>query len=353
VTPTPTAQRIYCGIDTHADTHHAAIITDTGVLLEHRQFDTTADGYDDLTTWIRQHGDPISVGVEGTSSYGAGISRHLRRHHIAVVEVPRPNRKLRRNNGKSDPIDAEAAARAVLARHQLCEPKHGDGPIEAIRTLRVARSSAVKAATASMNAIRSMLVTAPDAPRTQLRGHSAKALLDACISLDVDLTALTDPTNATNLALRSLAQRTRELRREADELKKHLAKLVDEVAPRTSEVFGLGPDTAAALLVTVGDNPQRLRTESSFAHLCGVAPIPASSGKTTRHRLHRGGDRRANQALHTAIIVRLRYSEKARAYADRRTSEGKSMPEIIRCQKRYLAREVFTALRHDYRALTT
>lgn len=348
-----TDQRIYCGIDTHADTHHAAVITITGVLLEHRQFCTTADGYDELTAWIRQHGDPISVGIEGTSSYGAGISRHLRRHHITTVEVPRPNRKLRRNNGKSDPIDAEAAARAVLARHQLSDPKHGDGPIEAIRALRVARISAVKAATASMNAIRSMLVTAPDALRAQLRGHRAAALLDACIALDADTTALNDPTNATIIALRSLANRTRELRREAEELKKHLAKLVAEVAPRTSNVFGLGPDTAAALLVTVGDNPDRLRTEASFAHLCGVAPIPASSGKTARHRLHRGGDRRANQALHTGVIVRLRYSQEAHSYADRRTSDGKSMPEIIRCQKRYLAREVFTALRHDYRALNT
>ena len=353
MTPTETDRPIYCGIDTHADTHHAAVLTDTGVLLEHRQFCATADGYEELSEWLRQHGNPISVGIEGTSSYGAGISRHLRRHHIATVEVPRPNRKLRRSNGKSDPIDAEAAARAVLARHQLNDPKHGDGPIESIRALRVARAGAVKAATASMNTIRSMLVTAPDTLRAQLCGKSATALLDACIALDVDTTTLTDPSNATMLALRSIARRTRELRREAEELKRLLAKLIDEVAPRTSQVFGLGPDTAAALLVTVGDNPDRLRTESSFAHLCGVAPIPASSGKTTRHRLHRGGDRRANQALHTAIIVRLRYSETARSYADRRTAQGKSMPEIIRCQKRYLAREVFTALRQDYRAMTT
>lgn len=163
-------KRIYCGIDTHDNTHHAAIISDTGLLLGHRQFDTTAAGYEELVTWIGRHGDPISVGIEGTSSYGAGISRHLRRRKIKVVEVPRPNRKLRRSVGKSDPIDAEAAARAVLARHQLSEPKHGDGPIEAIRALRVARSSAVKSATASMSALRSMLVTAPEALRAQLRG---------------------------------------------------------------------------------------------------------------------------------------------------------------------------------------
>ncbi|QCB52816.1 IS110 family transposase [Rhodococcus sp. PAMC28707] len=344
---------MYCGIDTHADTHHAAVITDTGILLESRQFDTTTNGYQELTDWIRQHGHPIAVGIEGTSSYGAGLTRHLRSHDIAVVEVPRPNRKLRRNVGKSDPIDAEAAARAVLARNQLSEPKHGDGPIEAIRALRVARSSAVKAATASMNAVRSMIVTAPESLRTHLRGRTTTALLDACIALEPDLTALADPNNATMVALRSLAKRCRELRREADQLKKHLTALVADTAPLTSGILGLGPDTAAALLITVGDNPDRLRSESSFAHLCGVAPIPASSGNTHRHRLHRGGDRRANQALHTAVVVRLKYSDVARAYAKRRTAEGKSMPEILRCQKRYLAREVFSALREDYRALTT
>jgi transposase len=353
VTPRTTTPKIYCGVDTHADTHHAALVTDTGVLLDSRQFDATATGYHDLEVWMLEHGHPITVGVEGTASYGAGLTRHLLGCGISVVEVPRPNRKLRRNSGKSDPIDAEAAARAVLARNQLAPPKRGDGPIESIRALRVARSGAVKAATASMNAVRSMIVTAPESLRTELRGHSATKLLDICAAFEPDLTALDEPTHAIKLSLRSLASRTRELRREAAELKKHLTTLVTHIAPRTSDVFGLGPDTAAALLITVGDNPDRLRSESSFAHLCGVAPIPASSGKTTRHRLHRGGDRRANQALHTAVIVRLRYRDKARDYAKRRTSEGKSMPEILRCQKRYLAREVFSALRADYQALTT
>ena len=223
----------------------------------------------------------------------------------------------------------EAAARAALARHQLSEPKNGDGPIEAIRALRVARSSAVKAATASMNAIRSMLVTAPE--------HCAHTYADTARQLSSKPASRSNPTPP-HWQIRP--------------------------TPRASR-YGYWRDghanyagkqknsTAAALLVTVGDNPQRLRSESSFAHLCGVAPIPASSGKTNRHRLHRGGDRRANQALHTAVVVRLRYHESARSYAQRRTSEGKSMPEIIRCQKRYLAREVFTALRRDYRALAT
>lgn len=350
---TPTNPNIYCGVDTHADTHHAAIVTEHGVFIEDRQFPTTRTGYDELAEWMNNLGHVIAVGIEGTSSYGAGLARHLRNIDTAVVEVPRPNRRLRRDHGKSDPIDAEAAARTVLARHQLSEPKYGTGVIESIRALRIARNSAVKAATAAINALRSMIVTAPEQLRAQLRGHSQGQLLAACAALTPSLGDLADPSEATMVALRSLARRVGELRKEARDLKKQLTQLINDSAPRTAGVFGLGPDTAAALLITVGDNPERLRSEASFAHLCGVAPIPASSGKTNRHRLHRGGDRRANQALHTAVVVRLRYRDTAREYAKRRTSEGKSMPEIIRCQKRYLAREVFSALRGDYQAWTT
>lgn len=192
MTTNHTRQSIYCGVDTHADTHHAALLTDTGVLLKSSQFPTTTTGYQELTEWMNKHGEPIAVGIEGTASYGAGLTRHLRGRDVAVVEVPRPNRKLRRSKGKSDPIDAEAAARAVLARNQLSQPKHGAGPIEGIRALRVARSGAIKAATASMNAIRSMIITAPESLRTHLRGHSTAArsatsffrpLISACSSL--------------------------------------------------------------------------------------------------------------------------------------------------------------------------
>ena len=190
-----------------------------------------------------EHGHPITVGVEGTASYGAGLTRHLLGCGISVMEVPRPNRKLRRNSGKSDPIDAEAAARAALARNQLAQPKRGDGPIESILALRVARSGAVKAATALMNAVRWMIVTAPESLRTELRGHSATKLLDICAALEPDLTALDEPTHAIKLSLRSLASRTRKLRRDATELKNHLTTLVAHIALRTSDVFGLGPDT--------------------------------------------------------------------------------------------------------------
>ena len=288
-----------------------------------------------------------------TGAYGAGLARYLHEQHVTVLEVPRPDRRLRRQRGKSDPIDAEAAARTVLAGNASGAPKLATGPIEAIRMLRVARSGAVKAKTAAMNTLIGMLVTAPEPLRGQLRDLSTVDLIAACMRLRPDLEHLADPVNATKSALRSVAARAYTLDNECRTLKQQLAALTAAVAPATTAVFGLGPDTASALLIAIGDNPDRLRNEAAFAHLCGVAPIPASSGKTNRHRLHHGGDRSGNRALHIAVVVRLRYHQPARDYAARRRSEGLSMPEIIRCQKRYLAREVFRALRQDYADITT
>lgn len=240
-------QRSYCGIDTN----HAAVITDTGILLEHHQFDTTTNGYDDLALWMRELGEPITVGIEGTSSYGAGITRDLRHLKITVVEVPRPNRKLRRSVGKSDPIDAEAAARAVLARPstlrtQTRRRSHRSDPRTACRQIQRRQSRD----RIDERHPRHARHRTGDVAYAAARTCSTTALLDACTALDPDVAQLADPVNATILALRSLANRTRQLRREANELKKHLAKLVNEVAPTTSAVFGLGPDTTAALLVT-------------------------------------------------------------------------------------------------------
>jgi transposase len=178
-------------------------------------------------------------------------------------------------------------------------------------------------------------------------------LVETCGGLRPDMARLHEPTQALKLALRSVAQRADALAIEARQLNRQLAALTKRAAPATSAVFALGPDTTSALLVSIGDNPDRLRSESAFAHLCGVAPIPASSGKTNRHRLHRGGDRSADHALHIAVIVRLRYCQRTKAYAARRTADGLSMAEIIRCLKRYLAREVFIALRADYATITT
>lgn len=341
------------GVDTHATTHHAVILDDIGQSHGSESFPATTAGYSQMLHWMQRHGTIRAVGVEGCGAYGAGLARHLHRHNITVIEVPRPDRRLRRNRGKSDPIDAEAAARAVLSGTATVQPKLADGPIESIRALRVARLGAVKAKTATTNALKALLVTAPEPLRSQLRGLTTVQLVNTCSRFRPDPTDLADPTQATKIAMRSIAIRARHLIDESRALKRQLDTLTRQVAPTTAAVFAIGPETAAALLTTIGDNPDRLRSEAAFAHLCGVAPIPASSGKTIRHRLHRGGDRSANRALHHAIIVRLRYCERTHAYVERRTSEGKSMTEIIRCLKRYLAREIFNAIRTDYAALMT
>jgi transposase len=341
------------GVDTHAATHHAAVIDLQGRLLADAQFPATPRGYASLLKWMCSKGRVDRVGIEGTGAYGAGLARHLHQQGVTVLEVPRPDRRLRRQRGKSDPIDAEAAARTVLAGNASGAPKLATGAIEAIRMLRVARAGAVKGHTAARNTLQAVLVTAPEMLRSQLRELSTGQLVEACVRLRPDSNNLADPVQAAKASLRSIATRARALELEARALKKQLDALTVQAAPATSAIFGLGPDTASALLVAIGDNPDRLRSEAAFAHLCGVAPIPASSGKTHRHRLHRGGDRSGNRALHIAVIVRLRYNQRTRDYATRRTAQGMSMPEIIRCQKRYLAREVFTALRTDYAAITT
>ena len=345
-------RRIIVGVDTHSATHCAAVIDQNGRLLGNDDFAASEAGYGRLVRWARSFGQIESVGVEGTGAYGAGLARHLVESDITVLEVPRPDRRLRRSRGKSDPIDAEAAARAVLAGTATVAPKHADGPIEAIRALRIARLGAIKAKTAAINTLRAMIVTAPEPLRATLPATGLpNKVIDACLRLRADSANLTDPTQATKAALRSVAARAKALGAEIAVLNKQLTQLVTNVAPTALATFAMGIDTTSALLVAVGDNPERLRSEAAFARLCGVAPIPASSGKTNRHRLHRGGDRSANRALHIAVIVRMRYCERTRAYVERRTREGLSKPEIIRCLKRYLAREMFQALRSDYKAL--
>ena len=342
------------GVDTHSATHHAAVIDSHGRLLDDSEFPASPTGYAAMLTWMRSKGNLSQVGVrEGTGAYGAGLARYLHEQKVEVLEVPRQTAAPAPTRQKRPDRHAEAAARTVLAGKASGAPKLADGPIEAIRMLRVARLGAVKAKTAAINTLRATLITAPDALRTHLQGLSPAQLVAACARLRPDLAHLDDPVQATKAALRSVAIRAQHLELETRTLRKQLDQLAKEAAPTTTAVFGLGPDTVSALLITIGDNPDRLRSEAAFARLCGVAPIPASSGKTNRHRLHRGGDRTANSALHIAAIVRLRYDPRSRTYADRRTGQGLSMPEIIRCQKRYLAREVFDALRTDYAKLST
>ncbi len=337
------------GVDTHRDTHHAAVVDEVGRELGDAEFPATPVGYRRLLAWMRGFGAVTQVGVEGTGSYGAGLARHLRAERVRVLEVDRPDRKTRRAKGKSDPIDAYAAARAVLSGAAGGTPKAGDGRVEAIRALRVARRGAVKARTQAMNQLKALIVSGPVELREALRGMSSAHLIAACARLRAGaagaaLAAVSDPEAATKAALRRLARRYQHLNDEIADLDADLLPLVKAAAPRLLAVTGVGPEVAGQLLASAGDNPDRLRSEAAFAHLCGVAPIPASSGRTDRHRLHRGGDRAANSALYTIVLTRLRYDPRTQQYMARRTAQGLSKKEVIRCLKRYVLREVYRAL---------
>jgi transposase len=340
------------GVDTHLDTHTAAVIGPIGQVLGTRQFPANTPGYIALLDWMRTFGQLGRVGIEGTGAYGAGLARLLHHEQVDMVEVDRPDRKTRRFHGKSDPIDAIAAATTALAGHRAGTPKHRDGRIEALRVLRVARRSAVDQRADSQRQIKALIVTAPDPLRERLRGLKAPQLIATCAALRPDPTTAA-PATATRLALRSLAQRHQRLSTEIAELDALLAPLVALVSPHLIAVAGVGPDTAGQLLVTAGDNHDRLVSEAAFAMLCGVAPIPASSGKTTRYRLNRGGDRQANAALYRVVLSRLRWDERTRAYVERRTAEGKTKKEIIRCLKRYVARELYQVITAHMSGLAT
>jgi transposase len=336
------------GVDTHADTHTAAVVDVNGGLLGLCQFPATGPGYAELLAWLRSYGQLLIVGVEGTGAYGAGLARHLRGQQVALVEVDRPNRAARRRAGKSDPLDAVAAARAALGQVATGIPKDGTGPVEALRNLRVARRSAVIQRADCVRQIKSLLITAAEPLRASLRGLKTVPLLAACVRLRPDTKRAGEPQQATQIALLALARRHQGLSQEISDLNRLINPLVKAINPALLAIKGVGPDTAGQLLVTAGDNPHRLRSETAFAMLCGVAPLPASSGKTHRHRLNRGGDRQANAALLRVVVSRLRWDTRTQAYLARRTdadpASAKSNAEAIRCLKRYVAREIYPVL---------
>jgi transposase len=333
------------GVDTHRDTHTAAVIDMTGRRLGDRQFPATAAGYRELLGWLRTFGALQVVGIEGTGAYGAGLARHLTGEGVALVEVDRPDRKTRRFAGKSDPLDADAAARAALARVRTGVPKDRSGQVEALRNLRVARHSAVDQRADCQRRIKSLIVTAPDALRAQLRGLSVARLVKACAGLRPDPARIGDPEQAAKTALRSLARRHLGLTTEINDLDALIEPLVTQINPDLVARHGVGADVAGQLLITAGQNTDRLHSEAAFAMLCGVAPVPASSGKTHRHRLNRGGDRQANAALYRVTLSRMRWDPRTRAYVQRRTEQGLSKKDIIRCLKRIIARELYPLLR--------
>ncbi|HEX9124695.1 MAG TPA: IS110 family transposase, partial [Actinomycetota bacterium] len=324
------------GVDTHKDLHVARAKDELGRTLGEMTIPASATGYRALLSWSRGLGKVQAFGVEGTGCYGAGLARHLRREGEVVIEVIRPNRSARRLRGKSDPADADAAASAVLSGEANGTPKSGDGAVEMIRVLRVARTTAIRARTQAINALHALVVTAPRQLRERLQDLSGPHLVRTCATLRPG--ALAGPTEATKMALRSLARRCLALQEEVQALDQELERLAHKACPALLGIFGAGSDTAGALLLAAGDNPERLRSEAAFAKLCGVSPVEASSGKITRHRLNRGGDRHANAALHRIVMVRLRWRHQATTdYLARRMAEGKSKREIVRCLKRYVA----------------
>ena len=325
---------VIAGVDTHADTHHAALISDTGQHVADRSFPATPAGYQALAVFITSHGPLVRVGVEGTSSYGAGLTRVLLATDMPVVEVIRPARTNRRR-GKSDPIDAYAAAAAALANDKLPTPKTSADQVDAIRAVLTVRRSAVKAATATMNQIHNLLITAPNQLREQYRTLSGAKLIAALAAQTAD------DHHHIRTALQRLAHRHQHLTAEVTAADTDLDHLTALANPALRSGYGIGPISAAQLLVTAGDNPDRITTDAKLAALCGISPIPASSGKTNRHRLNRGGDRQANSAFHRIALIRLQHDPRTKAWAEpRQTPHNSNNKHILRCLKRALCREI-------------
>lgn len=336
--PGEVAGKRFAGVDTHAGEHALCVLDCLGRVELREEFPADAAGYEALAAALGDPAGVACVGVEGTASYGAGLARHLLSAGFAVMEVLRPGRRgARRGRGKSDPADAERAARQALAGEDLSEPKSQDGWVDSLRWLLAAREGAVRAATAAANRALGLLVTAPEGLRARWRGEPTEAVMRA-------LSELADPADPRLAALAAIGREWALARSDAASLEASMRGLLEEGCPALLAMPGCGPVSAAALAVAAGDNPGRMRSEASFAALCGASPVEASSGRVARHRLNRGGDRAANAALHTIALNRERNDERTRAYVERRTAEGKSRREIRRCVKRYVAREAYRAL---------
>ncbi|AUS79689.1 IS110 family transposase [Actinoalloteichus sp. AHMU CJ021] len=327
------------GVDTHKDFHVAAVVTALGVLLASKAFPTTRAGYQALVKWARGFGVVRRAGVECTGSYGAALARHLAPADIDVFEVNQPDKANRRRRGKNDALDAESAARSVLNGQASALAKGGQGPLEMLRMFKVAKISALKSRTQAINQLKAVLVSADPALRDELRDLSTAKLVQRCIAWTPATPS--DSATAARYTLRLLAARIDRLSQEIADLNAQTAAVLARHNPAMLDTYGVGPDTAATLLIAAGDNPERLRSEASFAALCGVSPVEASSGRTQRHRLNRGGDRQANSALRSIVLVRLRWDRRTRDYIDRRVREGKTKREAVRCLKRYIARELY------------
>ena len=338
---TPARTEIIGGVDTHQDLHAAAIVTLDGTVLGTESFSTTRAGYRAMLRWFLSHGELLRVGVESTGSYGAGITRHLALAGVPVLEVTGPDPAAQRAKGKDDALDAVAAART---KRRVQVAKDRSGAVEALRVLRMTRKTAVKCRRATLQQLHNTVVAAPEEVRDQVRNLTRMQRLRTCSAWRPDTIGYRDPVVATRLSLKSLARRILDLTDEIADLDRLIGPLVGELALSLLQLEGVGIEIAGEFVVAAGENPDRLRCEASFAMMCGACPIPASSGKTQRHRLNRGGNRQANSALHLVAIGRMRTDERTQAYVARRTQEGLSKREILRCLKRYVAREIYRTL---------
>lgn len=336
------------GVDTHKDLHVAAVVDAADRLLGSRAFPATRAGYRDLLAWMGTFGPLTRVGVEGTGCYGAGLGRYLAGQGVEVCEVARPDRAARRRRGKNDALDAEAAAHAAHAGVRVVSAKARDGMVEALRMLCATRTSAVRAHREALQVLDAQIITAPEQIREHLRPLKRAEQVRTAAAWRPDPRHTAGIEAAARAALGHLARRAVHLADEIADLDEQITPLVKHLAPSLLQAPGFGIHTTAQLLLTMGDNPERITSEPRFAKLCGVAPLDASSGKQQRHRLNRGADRAANSALYIAALTRMRHDQATRAYVERRTAEGKTKPEIIRCLKRYAAREAYYLIKHDH-----
>lgn len=338
------ARCVVGGVDTHKDLHVASVVDGQDRVLDTRCFATTRQGYRQMLAWMRSFGDLQRIGIDSTGSYGTGLLRFAQNAGVEVLEVTTPDKQDRRRRGKNDDLDAQNAAHAAFAGTRTVTPRSRDGMVESLRVLMACRKTAVAARRVALQMIQNTIVCAPDALRDTLRTMTRMQLVRTLAAWRPDLSAYRDVDAAYRIGLKSLARRYLELHDEIADFDAMIGAIVDDLAPDLLARNSIGHIGAAQLLLTAGDNPERLTSEASFAALCGVSPVPASSGKTVRHRLNRGGDRQANRALHIIAIGRLRTCPRTKAYVARRIAEGHSKLEAIRAIKRYIAREVFTLI---------
>ena len=347
-----TTRCVVGGVDTHKDLHVAAVVDERDCVLETCSFATTRQGYRLMLAWMRSFGTLRCVGIESTGSYGAGLLRYMQAAGIEILEVTTPDRHDRRKRGKNDDLDAQNAAHAAFAGQRTVTPRSRDGMVEFFEFSRACRKTAVNARRIALQMIQNTIIAAPDGLRDQLRQMTRMQLVRTLAAWRPDMTAYRDLEAAYRISLKSLARRYLELHDETADLDMMIGAIVANRAGTRRPQFDRSQRCRPAP-AHAGDNPERLKSEACFAALCGVSPVPASSGKTVRHRLNRGGDRAANSALHIIAIGRLRTDEKTKAYVARRVAEGHSKLEAIRAVKRYIAREVYGIIMRRQKEIST